>query len=122
MPDPRRIVFEILQPRLPAGFSFLDFERAMARFEFVPVRVAGEMVGAILRDGPELHAAVLEHARGRWVSRAVLRSVVDTVQRHGYAKTAVMNEHEMGHEFARRMGFAEIAKDGVMTHYRKGLK
>ena len=113
-----QIVFDVLQGRLH-GVDFAHFQRALSDFEFLPVKVGGQTVGAILRRGSELHAAVLPCARGRWIGREQLRIVADTIQKHGEATSSVMNDHEEGHRFARRLGFSESSRDSNITYYRK---
>ena len=118
MEDARRIVFDSLRDRL-CGVDFEHFQRALSDFEFLPVKVGGQTVGAILRKGSELHAAVLPCARGKWIGRSQLRVVAETIRKHGEATSSVMNGHEAGHRFARRLGFVECGRDNRITYYRK---
>ena len=97
MPDVRRIVFDVIDGRI-FGMSFEDFERAMAGFEFIPVVVGGEEVGAIMRRGTELHVAVMPKARGKWLGRALLGSLHAMIEQHGEVTTAVMDSHKSGKE------------------------
>lgn len=117
MPETARIVFDILNDRL-AGVTFEAFMIALAGFEFLPVVVGGETVGAIMRRGPELHAAVLPKARGKWLGRRSLAVVRDTIMKYGMATTSVMDGHEAGHVFARRLGFDLVRQSGGITYYR----
>ena len=115
---PAVVVFGVLRDRLP-GVTIGQFIAKTAAFEFLPVTVCGRCVGAIMRRGSELHAAVLPEARGRWIGRKVLAVVADTVEQHGCATTAVMDGHKPGHIFALRLGFEAIKQADGMTHYRK---
>jgi len=119
VPDVRRIVFDVIEGRL-FGMSFEDFDRAMAGFEFIPVVVSGEEVGAIMRRGTELHVAVMPKARGKWLGRALFRSLQEMIEQHGEVTTAVMDSHKSGHEFVRRLGFVQTGQSDGVTHYSKG--
>lgn len=117
--DVRRIVFEIMLPRLPAGCSFERFSTAFSDFEFIPVSYRGQIVGAIMRHGSELHAAVRTQAQGHWFGRQAMAVIADTIARHGQATTRVMDDHAPGHRFAKRLGFKFERSDGGMTYYTK---
>ena len=119
-PDCLHIAYEILKPRFGA-LSFLEFENHVKDFEVIPVELNGELVGAIMKNGTELHALVLEKARGKWFGKKALKVIQDTIKQHGYATTRVKDDHLMGHEFALRLGF-EVDKsknENGITHYIK---
>lgn len=111
------IVYDVIKHRIP-GIGLSDFECIFARFTFHPVQHAGETVGAILQDGPEMHAVIQPEFRGRWAGKPELALLHSALDEYGEVLSAVMNEHAQGHRFAHRLGFQEIAKDGTMTHYR----
>lgn len=77
-----------------------------------------DVAGAvIMRRGAEMHVAALPEARGRWFgaeARAILR---ETMARHGRIETLVMKDHELGHAFARRLGFEPVGDSGAAIRY-----
>jgi hypothetical protein len=112
------IVYEVLKPRLN-GLSFDRFVEIFRDFEFIPVIVNDAEVGAILRKGAELHAVIKEEARCRWMGKKTLKMIDDVMKEHGIVTTQVMNEHEMGHTFAKRLGFVVEKQENGITHYFK---
>ncbi len=112
------VVFGIMRDRMPF-VTMDDFLAKTSGFEFLPVTVGGECVGAIMRRGPELHAAVLPSARGRWLGRRALAIIAETIGECGRATTAVMDDHRPGHDFALRLGFKRAGSANGMTFYEK---
>lgn len=119
MIDPRAIVFSVERDRLPSGMTLDEFERATSGFEFLPVIVGGECVGAIMRRGSELHAAVVPTARGKWFGRRAMAVITDTVIRFGMATTAVPDGQDVGNAFALRLGFERTGTGQGVTFYKK---
>jgi hypothetical protein len=115
------VVFEAVKNRLPPGFSFEQFSTKLARFSFISVSVKGQVVGAIMADGPEVHVAVLPNANGRWFNRGILNWLNERLSVFGKLVTKVMDDHSIGHAFAIRLGFHVVRKEGGMTFYEKGL-
>jgi len=101
-----------------AEITFDQFRDAVAGWEIVPVTVGGELAGAVLINGPELHACILPAFFGRWLTRAVLRRTLHQVlARHGYALTRTTSGNDTGHAFVARLGFHKIFDvDGVATY------
>jgi len=112
------VVFGIMRDRMPY-VTLDDFRSKTKGFEFLPVAVCGKCVGAIMRRGSELHAAVLPSARGRWIGRRVLAIIAETIGEYGKATTAVMDDHRPGHDFAARLGFERTGNANGMTFYEK---
>lgn len=104
-------------PRLP-GLTFEQFRDATSHCRVEPVLVRGELAGAVLIHGPELHACILPGFFGRWLTRAVLRCTLGAVlEQHGYAITRATSGNEAGAAFVKRLGFTKIAEeDGIETY------
>lgn len=96
-----------------------EFVSAFDGWDVEPIAVAGEIVGAMLMRGPEIHCAVLPDARRRWMRKGLLqRTLGRLVRRYGYAMTRVSADHSLGLEFVRRVGFEETARDGLTREFR----
>lgn len=98
---------------------FDEFAAAMREWEVEPVEVGGQIVGAVLMRGPEIHCAVLPKASRRWMRKGLVqRTLGRIVRRYGYAVTKVSAGHLPGLQFVRRLGFEETANDGPTTEFR----
>ena len=108
------VAYESARERL--GISLARFTEIIKDWEVVPVTVNSCIVGAILVNGPEIHACVTTEARGRWLKRGMLQILADIVKKHGYARTAMTAGNEAGRKFVEHFGFELIeTKDGIET-------
>lgn len=108
--------YESMRDRADIGKeSFLE---AVKDWECFPVHVNGKLVGAVLRDGPEIHACIKPEGFGRWIFKSQLRILADTIEKHGYALTSVAPGNMDGHNFVTALGFTRIAKNPLWK-YRK---
>lgn len=82
---------------------FAKFCADLAEFEIVPITHQSEIVGAILRKGPEVHVSVMPHLKGLWMTKGVLRYLRSVIDEHGYAQTGANTED--GKQFVERLGF-----------------
>jgi len=116
MNDPLRVAHASMSGRV--CITFEQFCAAVAGWEVVPVMVDGALAGAVLIDGPELHACILPAYFGRWLTRAVLRKTLHQVLvQHGRAITRTTSGNDAGHAFVARLGFQKIGDvDGVATY------
>lgn len=80
-----------------------EFRRAVSRCDVYPVEVRGQVAGAIVVQGPEIHACVLPWAHGRWISKKMLGVLDKVIKTHGYAQTTATTEQ--GRRFVERLGF-----------------
>ncbi len=104
--------------RMP-GVDFDQFCESVEGWRVVPVVVKRETVGALLINGPEIHACVLPLAHKRWVSRSLLAELDTVIQEHGYAITRVDESREPGRHFVNRLGFVPVLQDGSTIIYGK---
>jgi hypothetical protein len=104
-------------PRLP-GLTFEQFRDATSHCRVEAVLVRGELAGAVLIQGAELHACILPAFFGRWLTRSVLRRTLAAVlEQHGHAITRTTVGNEAGAAFVARLGFTKIAEqDGIETY------
>ena len=98
-----RAAYISAKDRLPASFDLAAFEVAVSEWECHPVSVDGALVGAVLVNGPELHACITPAGFGRWLSRPLLRLVDACMARFGYAMTRAQTQ--AGRRFVERIGF-----------------
>lgn len=113
------VVFEIIKDRLPTGITLTEYLRTSATFNFFPVVRQGQIVGAYFNRGNVVHAAVANSARGKWFSKRVIRWMCNLIEKYGHLVTSVMQDHAVGHEFAKRLGFVKTHEEGGIVHYRK---
>lgn len=100
-----------------ASVSLAQFMSYCAGWDVVPVDVDGKPVGALLINGPEIHACIVKEAHGRWLSKRVLRVLDRIIDSYGYAVSRAQTE--AGHKFLDRLGFVEYDRDGEVVVYRK---
>src|SRR5690348_5704201 len=66
-----------------------NFRSFIADWDVYPVRVNGDVVGAVVTKGEQMHACIAE-GFGRWLSRKVLRETLYKIlKQHGMAVTTV---------------------------------
>lgn len=82
--------------------TFEQFNQATAGWEVHPVFIGGEAVGAILVDGPEIHACIAL-GYGRWFRKEQARILNAVIEQHGYAQTHATTQ--AGIDFVLRLGF-----------------
>jgi GNAT superfamily N-acetyltransferase len=109
--DALQVAYQAAVQRMP-GIAFDAFASALEGADLHPVCVDGKCVGALIVKGCEIHASVLPEARGRWVSRQLLRVLVDVVRKHGRAETSATTPD--GVAFVQRLGFVPVADKWVM--------
>jgi hypothetical protein len=99
---PIEAAFQSVAPRAP-GVTFAQFAERVRSCDVYPVEVDGKTAGAIVVDGPDIHACVLPWAKGRWMSRAALRVLDGVISACGFARTKATTAE--GEHFVIRLGF-----------------
>lgn len=94
------------------GLSLAQFSDEVADLGVYAVVVGGEMAGAVIAKGPELHACIRAQFKGRWMTRGVLRFLAGVVREYGYAATQATTEE--GRHFVERLGFKFNGKEYVL--------
>lgn len=95
-----------------------EFEDAIKDFELHPVTVCGEVCGAILVHGAEIHACIKPNGFGRWARRGLIPILQTVIDKYGYATTAVAEGNEIGRKFVERMGFKYVKTEDKSMRYR----
>lgn len=109
--DALNAAFYAAQPMLPQEWTAADFVLAVSDWECHPVVVAGDLAGAVLTNGPEIHACVAPEFHGRWMSKRTLRILSGILQQYGYAVTRAATD--AGKYFVNRLGFSPTDQAGV---------
>ncbi len=99
---PIEAAFQSVAPRAPS-VTLEQFTKHASACEVYPVTVEGKTAGAILVNGPEVHACVLPWARGLWFNRAAMRVLDRVISVCGYARTKATTAE--GEQFVTRLGF-----------------
>lgn len=94
-----------------------DFIDGLADWDAWPVMVGGELAGAMMVKGPEMHACILPRFFGRWASLSMYRRVMRHKALHGRLVTTVNVDHDAGREFVERFGFTVTGNTGHVLHY-----
>ena len=81
------------------------FDQLVCTHKIVPVRVLGVIKGAVMIDGPEIHACIVESVHKRWMTRTILRLLDQLRMTYGYAQTSVLRGNQIGVCFVLRLGF-----------------
>ena len=89
------------------------FVKFVEQSEVHPVEVEGRAVGAIVVNGPEIHACVDPEAHGLWYTKRAARLLSGVIEKNGYARTSATTEE--GVKFVRRLGFEPVG-----DHWEKG--
>lgn len=85
--------------------SLEQFSNAAAGWDVHPVLLDGETVGAILVNGPEIHACIAG-GYGRWFRKEQVAILNAVIERHGYAQTHATTP--AGERFVARLGFQKV--------------
>ena len=108
--------FDSASARL-GGTTRAQFLAALKDFVCHPIEVNGKVEGAVLVDGPIIHACIKPAAFSKWLTRSRLETILlPIVDTHGYAETACAANNREGLFFVRRLGFKFYSqKDNIAT-------
>lgn len=99
--------------------TFEDWMTAAEQYQVHPIDHLGDVIGCILARGPEIHLTAWRRPPGS-MRRLVRQVLLDTIERWGYARTAVMADNPAGLAFCRRLGFEvegeEATEYGPINH------
>jgi len=84
------------------GGTLEQFSEVTQGWDVHPVSVGGDVVGAILVNGPEIHACIAS-GYGRWFRKEQARVLNGVIEKHGYAQTHATTQ--AGIDFVQRLGF-----------------
>lgn len=108
------LLYRSVQKRLPEGHSFEAFMQTVRDWDVVPLEMNGQLVGAVLTKGNELHVGY-EFAPRASVRAHIRKVLLPMIRRFGYAVTTVQAANVRGIRFCQRLGFYATAEtDGVL--------
>lgn len=120
MPDVVEAAFNAISYRLN-GMTLEQFRQDTKDFEFTPITVGGEIAGAMIVAGKEVHCCMPPELKGRWFARVALRAINKVIEDNGEAISRATTED--GHNILIALGFerhGEIyrsARKWVLKHY-----
>lgn len=104
--------FEALADRLPSWYTFPEFCAALSAWTVKAFCAGDRVIGMLMLKNAELHVAIIEPYRGKWLSRRLIREVLaPLVKRYGAATTNVLPGNRVGQDFITRIGFARTEQD-----------
>jgi hypothetical protein len=99
-----------------SSMTFDEFLTYFGGWKCIPVDVESHPVGALLVNGPEIHACI-NKGYGRWATKPLVRELERIKQEHGKAVTSVANGNRIGEQFVERLGFAKVRETDAVTYY-----
>jgi hypothetical protein len=102
-----KLVYQSISDRYK--ISFEDFELLMQGWEVIPLEQNGELLGAVITKGPELHVGYGIKPQGS-IMKHIKATLVKLIDKYGFAVTTVESEYAKGLRFCKRLGFVEIAE------------
>lgn len=94
------------------------FKHALMDWHVYAVEVQGDLAGAILHKGSEIHACILPEYRGKWFSRKIIKDIVfPTIKAYGKITTAVPDDKPWGRDFVEKFGFKKLRHENGATYY-----
>lgn len=91
------------------GLPLNAFVRATREWEFIPVTECGQMIGAVMRKGNELHVGLVR--RGACIRGHIKRILGEVLDAYGFAVTMVRKSNMQGLRFCKRLGFEETREE-----------
>lgn len=114
-----KVGYEATKDRLPIDFG--AWRKALSSWDVQAFCDGEKVVGMLMTQGPELHVAILPEARGKWLSRRLIREVFGPLlERYGAAKTKVAPGNRKGDDFVSRLGFEKM-DGGYVKALRDGF-
>ena len=87
------------------GMQLDEFRQLTKDFEVTPINHSGEIVGAMLVLGKEIHCCVDPALKGKWFGRDALRVLSAVIEKHGEATSSATTED--GRKLLLSLGFEQ---------------
>lgn len=108
--------YESAKDRMPLTEE--QFKATFANWDCHPVKVKGQVVGAVLIGGNQIHACIKPEGFRRWLTKGVLeRTLWEVIKTHGNAITSVTSDNEAGAKFVSGLGFKPVLEMHGTTWY-----
>src|SRR5690348_9582190 len=93
-----------------------EFERDLEGWTIEPVEHGGELAGAFVTRGPELHFSIFKPLP---VSIKLIRAHVDPIiDKYGFIQTRTPKDATRQHRFNERIGFERAGESEFFIHYK----
>lgn len=116
-PDVIRAAWDASRWQFAPDYTYDQFADAISDWECWPVEVGGEMAGALLVKGCEMHCCIKPEFFRRWATPGMYRRVMRHKALYGRLVTTVNVDHDAGREFVERFGFTMTGNTGHVLHY-----
>lgn len=97
--------YESCKNRFSEKMTLEEFKKLVIEWDIFPVIVDDMVVGAILTNGPEIHACIKPIGFGRWLLKKELLILNSIIDKYGFAITKVKKGNSIGRSFVERLGF-----------------
>ena len=104
---PAECIYESIKDT--AGVSLDAFVLATSDWKFTPVTERGQMIGAVMRKGNELHVGFVR--QGTCIRGHIKRILGEVLSAYGFAVTMVRSSNERGLQFCERLGFKKTKEE-----------
>jgi hypothetical protein len=99
------------------SIAFEDFEKVMDGWDIIPLEQNGQLLGAVITKGAELHVGYGIKPQGS-IIKHIKATLVKLIEKYGYAVTTVENNYPVGLQFCKRLGFYEIKEENSKIYLK----
>ena len=102
------MVYESVKQRLPINFS--QFQEALKDWEFVPLTENGQIIGAVMLKGNEIHVGYGIKPKAS-IKKHLKQTLNILLEKYGEVVTSVQKGNDRGLEFCKRLNFIQIGQE-----------
>jgi hypothetical protein len=102
------MVYESVKQRLPINFS--QFQEALKDWEFVPLTENGQIIGAVMLKGNEIHVGYGKKPRAS-IKKHIKQTLNNLLDKYGEVVTSVQKGNDRGLAFCKRLNFIQIGQE-----------
>jgi len=109
MNEALRCIYDSIRHRTDKSFE--DFVAGCSRWNVIPLKANGKVIGGVLYDGVEIHVGYSSHP-GASMRSHVRKTLNEAIRLRGSVLTKVAKENRKGIAFCHRLGFKPIGMNG----------
>lgn len=102
------MIYESVKQRLPINFS--QFQEALKDWEFVPLTENGQIIGAVMQKGNEIHVGYGIKPKAS-IKKHLKQTLNILLEKYGEVVTSVQKGNDRGLEFCKRLNFIQIGQE-----------
>lgn len=102
------MIYESVKQRLPINFS--QFQEALKDWEFVPLSENGQIIGAVMLKGNEIHIGYGKKPKAS-IKKHIKQTLNILLEKYGEVVTSVQKGNDRGLEFCKRLNFIQIGQE-----------